>query len=64
MTRIFEWRIEMASHFSAAAGGGFGFDDGAFARWAGLTLVADEQVFYDCVDAGVLEAGKFRVFQE
>ena len=52
---------------SAAGGGGAGFgvgdgaDDGAFARGARLAFVADEEMFDDFVDAGVLEASEFGV---
>jgi hypothetical protein len=42
---------------AAAGGGGFGFDDGAFAGGAGLALVADEKMFHDRADTGVFEAG-------
>ena len=49
----------------AAGAGGFGFgdeaDDGAFAGGAGLAVVADEKVFDDFIDAGVLEASEFGV---
>jgi hypothetical protein len=44
----------------------FGFrndaNDGALAGGARLAVVADEKVFDDFVDAGVLEAGEFGVF--
>jgi hypothetical protein len=50
----------------AASAGGFGLGDDAndrsFAGGARLAVVADEKVFDDFVDAGVLEAGEFGVF--
>jgi hypothetical protein len=55
---------------SAAGGGGAGFggddgaDDGAIPGWAGLAVVADEEMLHDFVDAGVLEARQFCVFVE
>jgi hypothetical protein len=45
---------------------GFGFSDdaydGAFAGWARLAVVTDEQMFDDFIDAGVLEARELGVF--
>jgi hypothetical protein len=53
--------------FALAAGaGGFGFgdeaNDGAFAGRAWLAVVADEKMFDDFIDAGVLEARELGVF--
>jgi hypothetical protein len=36
-------------------------DDGTFARWAGLTVVAYEEMLDDLVDADVFEAGELGV---
>lgn len=50
---------------SAPGGGGFSFDDGAddgaLSGGARLAVVADEKMFDDLIDAGVLEAGEFGV---
>lgn len=51
----------------AAGADGFDFDgcdadDGALAGGARVAVVADEEMFDDFVDAGVLEASEFGVF--
>jgi hypothetical protein len=56
----------VCGQFLTAGASGFGFgndaNNGALAGGARLTIVADEKVFDDFVDAGVLEAGEFGVF--
>jgi len=55
-----------ATLLAGAGGSGFsvagGAHDGAFAGGARLAVVADEKMFDDFVDAGVLEASEFGVF--
>jgi hypothetical protein len=58
--------LTMAGSAAGASGSGFGVaddaHDGALAGGAGLAVVANEKMFDDFVDAGVLEAGEFGVF--
>jgi hypothetical protein len=58
------WRALAACASGASLGGDVcaGANDGAFARGAGLAVVADEEMFDDFVDAGVLQAGELSVF--
>jgi hypothetical protein len=57
---------KIAASVAGAGGSGFGVDDGAhdgaFAGGARLAVVADEKMFDDFIDAGVLEAGELGVF--
>jgi hypothetical protein len=58
------WRALAASAGGSGLGGDVyaGTDDGAFAGGAGLAVVADEEMFDDFVDAGVLQACELGVF--